>query len=557
MRRTKLHLTAMIGGLSSNSTVRSMRVPLRSVAVSLALMLLVGACGTASVPTGSSPAGGPSGAATEPGTPIRGGILKVATDANPVGLDPHKSPAFASWIINEQLYSTLLGRDADGEIVPGLAESYETPDDTTYVFHLREGLKFSNGHALTAEDVAYSFMRMKDPDTASPWKSIYDRIEKIETPDDLTVTFTMTEPFGPFLSYASYGVYGAIVDQEVVEEAGDLQLTSAGAGPFMLAEYNPGQNIILEANPNYWEEGVPYLDGIEIQVIEDQSTRISAIRSGTVDFTWLFEVRIDEIIGSDPNIIVMDPERATGEEGLAFNQTKPPFNDVNVRRAVSLALDRQAIIDTVLNGKGQVGTKIPCGSVPYGYCGDGSDLPYHTRDIEEAKRLLAEAGFPDGLDTTLVVSPLYPRDVSTAEVMQTQLADAGIQVEIIQQEWGTVLQDYIDTAYDGMSMIGLVWQPDPDADVYDIYYSKSAINLGKWNDSEEVDGLLDAGRSTIDVDARAEIYLELQQLVADQAYMIFPYTVFGNTQLMSTVVQGFTPSDSGLHPGWRYSWLNR
>jgi len=233
---------------------------------------------------------------------------------------------------------------------------------------------------------------------------------------------------------------------------------------------------------------------------------------------------------------------------MAFNQTKPPFTDVRVRRAVSVGINRKEIIASVLRGHGAISTKIPPCDAPFGYAGDEKGLPYYAYDPALAKRLLGEAGFSGGLDTSLEVSPRFPQTVRTGEVMKEQLGAAGIRVTLKQVEWGAALKNFVRTEYDGMSMIPLVWQPDPDAHVYDIFHSGSNINLGKFKDAQ-VDQLLEQGRTTLDREKRIAIYKSLQQHMADQAYLVFPYAS-GATEVLRDAMKGYI-SIPGAQPGSR------
>jgi len=231
-----------------------------------------------------------------------------------------------------------------------------------------------------------------------------------------------------------------------------------------------------------------------------------------------------------------------------------------VRRAVSVGINRREIITSVLHGRGAITTKIPPCDAPFGYSGDDKGLPYYAHDPALAKRLLGEAGLAGGLDTTLEVSPRFPQTVRTGEVMKEQLASAGIRVTLKQVEWGAALKNFVRTEYEGMSMIPLVWQPDPDAHVYDIFHSGSNINLGKFKDAK-VDQLLEQGRTTLDRIKRITIYGDLQRHMADQAYLIFPYAS-GATEALRDTVKGYV-SIPGAQPGsrsrhfFKQAWLDR
>jgi peptide/nickel transport system substrate-binding protein len=216
-------------------------------------------------------------------------------------------------------------------------------------------------------------------------------------------------------------------------------------------------------------------------------------------------------------------------------------------------MDRQAIIDTVLFGYGEVGTKISCGKVPFGWC-DGVDepLPYHEYDPEQARALLAEAGYPDGLDLPIQVS--LPLDVQTAEILAEQWKQIGVNLQIERiADFNQQLDNYINVKHQ-LSIVTLVWQPDPHSDVYQIYHSTSSINLGKFADSE-LDALLDAGKSELDIDKRIKIYKDVQRLMADQAYMLYPFTKPVNWLFVKDYVENYNAMPSGSFSELRYTWL--
>ena len=239
-------------------------------------------------------AGTPSMAAEGEGpTPKRGGVLTIGQDENPIGLDPHKTAAFSTTNIAEHIFSCLLRWDATvSRVEPDLAVAWENPDPQTFVFHLRDGVKFHNGDALTSDDVKFTFQRMVDPATRSPWSSIFSVIREIETPDPRTVVFRLANPFSPFLNYLATVRYTAIVSREDVRQRGDLVNGGAGTGPFMLEDFRPNSLIRLKRNPDYYEPGLPYLDGLDFRIIPDEGSRMAALRAGSVQLTWLSRPRL-------------------------------------------------------------------------------------------------------------------------------------------------------------------------------------------------------------------------------------------------------------------------
>lgn len=489
--------------------------------------------------------------------PVHGGVLQMAATETPGTLDPNLNTAFAEFYVAELIYGSLMRRGVtQSKIIPGDASSYTHPNPTTYIFKLRKGLKFSNGQPVTSADVKFSFERLITPKTASPWASDFQVITTIDTPTPSTVVFHLKTPFGPFLSYLSEPTYAPILSPTEVAKYGNLKSHALGTGPFKLVSYTPGVSIILKRNRHFWKKGLPYLNGIDIKIMTTTSTRLAALESGEENLAWFITARIGLRVPKSSGLKVLKPKLETNEETVIMNQTKAPFNNVKVRRAVSEAITRQKIIKVVLAGNGAVGSKIPPGEKPYGYKGPAKGLPYNTYNPKNAKKLLAKAGYKHGFSTTLNTTTV-PETTQTAQLIKSQLKTVGITVHIKEETHTTLLTHYVHTTYTGMAMDLLVWQPDPDTDVYDIMYSKSAINLGKFN-SPKVDKLLNKGRTQQSVKARSKTYHRLEKYVAKKAFMIFPFDRFAATQIVTSNVHGFHAENSGLHEAaLLHTWLSK
>lgn len=485
--------------------------------------------------------------------PVRGGTFTIPFSPEPADLTPGKNAQYAPSLVFDQIYDTLLRRDRDGNLKPGLAAEYEiAPDYLSITFKLRQGVSFHHGREFEAKDVVYSFERLLDPEFKSPWAAQLGSVSKVEEVDKHTVKMSFKEPFAPILSIVATAWYTAIVPYDFTPE-NNLNEKASGTGPFMLVEYLPDDHVSLKANPDYWEKGYPCLDEVRYNIITDPQAQISAFRQGSADIVALADPKFIPILKSVEGAELIEPPGAVNESGLATNTAEGPTADVRVRRALSLGMDRQAIIDTVLFGYGEVGTKISCGKVPFGWC-DGVDepLPYHEYDPEQARALLAEAGYPDGLDLPIQVS--LPLDVQTAEILAEQWKQIGVNLQIERiADFNQQLDNYINVKHQ-LSIVTLVWQPDPHSDVYQIYHSTSSINLGKFADSE-LDALLDAGKSELDIDKRIKIYKDVQRLMADQAYMLYPFTKPVNWLFVKDYVENYNAMPSGSFSELRYTWL--
>jgi peptide/nickel transport system substrate-binding protein len=523
----------------------------------LGALLLIG-CSTSeptAVPTAPPTQGAPTEAPTVAPSPMagpkRGGELRVSLEEDMTNTDPHFEQAYFGLVVFEQVYEGLLTRGYDMTLQPGLAESWEMPDPQTYIFHLRQGVKFHNGREMVADDVVYSLNRIRDPDVGSPWGGWLVSIEEIQATDDYTVEVKLSRPDATLLNTLAWR-YFAIVPQEVVEENGGmLSGVMVGTGPFKLAEWQPKVHIKLERNPDYWREGLPYLDAITFVPIPDNTARTTALRTGTVDFS-------DNVPGQDVETIeamedVTTVERvATAYMFLGMNTAQPPFDDVRVRQAVAYAVDRQAYVDTVLFGYGRVmdGGPIPDSNWAY------ADLhTYAERDLEKAKELLADAGYPDGLDTTIKLVAGGPLDEGLGQIAQANLAEIGINAELVPLEFGVLIEQFAINRDFEMVVMGFSDFWEPNDFLYPVFHTGEGFN--PWGYSNpEVDSLLEQAREELDQDKRAELYTEAQRIIVEEA----PLANFAQQVIVQAYydyVQGFQPMADGGKLSFVETWLDK
>ncbi|MCP3387901.1 ABC transporter substrate-binding protein [Bradyrhizobium sp. CCGB12] len=500
-------------------------------------------------------AGLPVAAGDEAPAPKRGGVLTIGQDENPIGLDPHKTAAFSTTNIAEHMFSCLLKWDATvSHVEPDLALAWENPDPLTFVFHLRDGVKFHNGNVLTSEDVKFTFQRMVDPATRSPWLSIFSVISAIEAPDSKTVVFRLAHPFSPFLNYLASVRYTAIVSREDVRQRGDLIKGGVGTGPFMLDEFRPNSLISLKRNPYYYEPGLPYLDGLDFRIIPDEGSRMAALRAGTVQLTWMSRPDSAAQMQDVADIVAPEPTSFARLILLEFDTRKPPFNDVRVRRAFSLALNRELIVKVIWRGKAGLAAALPPMQAPFAVpSSEVSGLPYAKEDVAAAKALMAEAGYAGGFETIFAVSPANYGDVQIAQIVQQMVGRIGIRIKILQKEWSQLVTDFQSTE-SPISMAGLVWGPDPDTNISIRLDSKSTVNPGKTADPV-LDDLLAKARQSYDIAERVKLYREVQQRVADMAYIITPCAAAIRWEIWSSKLQGYQALPSSQRVALRQAWL--
>ncbi len=462
-------------------------------------------------------------------------VLVVAKGTEAEGFDPHTVPAHSSIQIYNRVYDALLGISPEGDIQPELAKDWEIIDDTTYRFELREGVKFHNGREMTSADVKYSFERMVDPDLGSLAKTYFEMVEKVETPDDYTVIFHLEEPFADFLINVAH-TYAKIVPQEVVEEEGDLMDVAVGTGAFKLTEWVPDNYTLLEANEDYYIEGLPRVDALRFLIMEDESAQIAAVRTGQVHITDLSPEGA-QILRGRPGLEVVEYP-SFDYTYWAFNVTEEPFDDPLVRKAMSYAIDREVIADIAFDGFADITGPVPPSQELWAV--DISEYPSYQHNPDRARELLAEAGYGDGLEISITASPAYAYMVDTAVVIQEQLRGIGVDAEIDMVEWGAYIDAWINR--DHMSMVGLNGGGlTPERALYFFFHTTGGANVWGFSDPE-FDDLVERGRVEVDPDARYEIYAEAQKLLVNELapnlFLNSPYSFY----VIAEGVEGFEPT---------------
>lgn len=536
-----------------NRLARDLR-PSKRLISSLITLLFVLAFVVGCAPQAAAPAAPAedTGDAATPSEPQAGGTLYIGQDFGPSTFDPHKNIAWATINIYESIYNGLVKWNEDeSNLVPDLATSWEISEDgLTYTFKIRQGVKFHNGREMTAEDVKFSLDRLRDAEI-SAYAANYAAIETVEVIDDETVQLTLSHPVATLLNYLTDRY--SIIPSEAVDT---LETQPIGTGPFMLDEYVLDQYVRLVKNPDYYEEGLPYLDAVEFKILGDEASKEAAIRSQSVDMAWFRDPRQAEALAGDMPGLISAPGIPSRFIYIRLNLCEEPFNDVNVRRAFSVAMDRQALVNTVIPpqyGGSVSGFLAP--SSPFAWTGD--EHPYYTHDVEEAKNLLAEAGYPDGItiDAYKVVAA-NQLDVDGAQVLEQQWAEAGINVTIQPMEVSQILSDW-NSGNGKMIQVGVTWEPDPDNRFYNVFHSSSAVAQAFCINDPELDDLLDRGRASNDRDERMEIYQAVQDRIADQAYVLVNYGYPLRWEIWADYVEGYhnVPSNSRWH--LRTSWLNK
>ncbi|MCH8551710.1 MAG: glutathione ABC transporter substrate-binding protein [Natronospirillum sp.] len=456
----------------------------------------------------------------------RGGDLIKAMLSDAVGLDPHTVNDVPSSIVAHHIYESLVEFDTDSELQPLLATSWTNVDDTTVEFTLREGVTFHDGSALTAEVVKANFDRLLDPDVASPREFLFSMIDEVVVVDDLTVQFVTESPFAPLVAHLAHSG-GGIASLEAIERDYEamadgrspgsyLSENPSGTGYFKLDNWSPGSELRLVRNEDYWGDNA-LLDSVTYKVVPESQTRIAELETGNAHI-------IDPVQSSDMGRVDRMPDASllrqssTSLAYLGFNAEKEPFDDVRVRQAISMAVNKEDIVAGVYDNTGLAAVG-PIAPGVFGYDDSVSAIPY---DMDQARDLLAEAGYEDGFSTTIWTND-NPDRIQIAEYTQSKLRDLNIDVSVEVLEWGAYLENTANGEHD---MFILGWStPTMDADyaMYALFHSSQHGSAGNRSffTSEELDELLDAGRVETDPDVREALYRDAQELLVELAPMMY------------------------------------
>lgn len=489
-----------------------------------------------------------NGPAAGTACPVRGGHLRVVHFSDAVGLDPHLATAMTSTHIYEQVYETLITYDAELAPQPALAEAWDiSADGKTYTFRLRKGVKFTNGRELVASDVLYSVQRLEE--LGGTFSSRFEYVESLEAPDEYTVVFRLQEPLAPFLSTLA-DPKAAIVPREVVEQHGDLRQVMVGTGPFILQSISIGNEYHFVRNPEYWEPNLPCVDEMTIRIIEDEATRISALRIGEADIVPLTQPISVQVVGRTPGVRV-ELVPLLQRNVLVVQTEVEPLNDVRVRQALMLATDREAILRAVQQGQGVVSGLFPPGLGIWAQSLE--QLPFYEQDVERAQQLLREAGYPNGFSVEIKSSPAYGIHIPIAQVLQQQWRRIGVDVRIQSLEWGVLLDHWGKGTFEIISM-SYGGRTDPYFYTYERFHSESSGNASRFRDAE-LDELMVRGMTETDMDERIKLYNEIELGLVEKAPIIYLTTGverFG----MRDRVQNFSGVPMGTRPNYKYIYLD-
>ena len=477
------------------------------IAIVLATLMLSAALSACSGGKETQGSAQPSTEATQSAEPVMGGDLTVgiAQDLDDT-LDPHTMVSAGTREVLFNVYEGLVKPDTHGNLVPAVASEYSISDTgDTFTFTLRDGVLFHNGNTVTVKDVVYSISRAAGLETGTPLIDGFDAVASVEATDDKTVVVNLTEPNIEFLALLTAGI---------IPDGNDPTTEVVGTGAFKFVSRSPQENIILEKFDGYWGTA-PYVDSVTYKIIDNSETLVMSLKSGAVDLVaHLTSAQVNElgegftIAEGTMNLV----------QALYLNNAVEPFNNIKVRQALSYALDRQGIMDFLADGRGAaVGSSMYPAFLKYFR---PELVDYYTYDVEKAKQLLTEAGYPDGFEMDITVPSNYQPHVDTAEVIAQQLKAIGVTVNIKSVDWETWLNDvYLGRDYQS-TVIGVDASMMTARAMLERFTSDSGSNFTNFSDPE-YDSIFKEAVACTDDAQQVELYGELQTILTKDAANLY------------------------------------
>ncbi len=546
------------------------------IAILMIASLLLSACTPAATPTAVPPTkapaeptkapAAPTAAATaaptkapEPTKPVaetprKGGTLNFGLPVDPGTMDPRLQNDTSAQNINDLVYNGLIYNDENIKAQPDLAERWENPTPTTWVFYLKKGVKFHDGSELTAADVKYTFETIIDPAFASPRRSLYATIKNVDVVDTYTVRFNLTTPFSPLLAYLDMG----IVPKKVAEVAGNkLAESPVGTGPFKFNRWDKGNRITLDRWDGYFRTPA-YLDRVVLHIIPDNSVRAVGLESGTLDIIQSPMAATDvKRLKANTNF-KLTQTTGLGITYINVNTSDPIFKDVKVRQALAYLVDRNTIVSTIYEGMDLAGVS---SAIPGTWWG-APNVKGYTYDPAKAAALLTEAGWVKGADGIYAKGGQQlkfklttyndPNRMQLIQYLAAEWKKVGIIAETSVAEWAPFIAE-VQASKHQVSVVGWLSLVDPDRAFYRQFAKDGDSNWGKY-DNAKVNDLLVQARQEPDQTKRAALYAQAAQIIVDEAPYIY-VTTQGYVCVYANKVRGYVVNPSQSVKGFQLAWL--
>jgi peptide/nickel transport system substrate-binding protein len=466
------------------------------------------------------------------------GVLRATLNANLNNLDPAKAGIAEDYVFANLVFNGLMRVDEDLKIAGDLAESFESdPELKVWTFRLKQGVRFHTGREMTSDDVVKTFERILDKELASPGRSQLLMVKRVEAPDARTVRFTLDIPYSSFPEL--------LIERQLkiipADRLDKLSTEPVGTGPFRYKSFEPGNALVLEKNPDYFEKGMPKLDGVTFRIMPEGASKVAALDAGDIDVLWNVPLESIEQLAAKPNIKV--DESSTGTwDGLVMNNTKPPFDDARVRRAVLLAIDKEKLVKFAVFGHGAATHTPITPKSPF----FNKEIGFKT-DIAAAKKLLAEAGVPNGFEVQLIVPVGRPTRERMGVAVQQMLKPLGINVDLQRLPYNRFRTEVTGKA--PFYADGYFNRPSVDTATYPWFHSTGSWNATMWHfKSARVDAALDGARAAKTEAEQKKFYDEYQRAVVEEVPGIVAYTLNFANAYNGARVKGFR-----THP---YAWLD-
>ncbi len=517
---------------------------LKVFAIIITIVILVTGCGKTTTQPSQTQTTGTTAAgttATTTAAEIKGGTLKYGLSSEPASLEPVKASGTVQRVLKEAIYRGLFGFDSTGKMTNELAASCEvSADNLKYTIKIIDA-KFHNGDAVTAQDVVYTFERILNADTGASFRQELSVISSVVASDNKTIVFTLKEACEPFLQYLALPE-SAIVSKSYTEsKGGKLDTTPMGAGPFKFVSWTKGQKLIVEKFADYYKENKPNLDKIEFSFYADEDARTNALKSGEIGMLDYVAWKDIPALKSDSNLTL--DEQKGPVMILSFNMNTKPLNDPKVRQAISFAINRENIINMAFNGQGIQCTGFVIREGDVGYNKDLAN--FFSYNVEKAKQLLAEAGYPNGFSCRLLASSSYSMHQQTAIAVQSDLKAIGIEVTLDLPDWATRMSKVGEKDYDIFVNAMSGDYNDPDWLSNYMQSGTHTFNKSAGFINADVDRLLNEGRKTYDAAKRDSIYQELSEVLLEQSPHVF-LNWRSQTTGMSVKVKGYAARPGNL-----------